>query len=1754
MGAMRLYTRHARLITIFVCILTVSILFSAGLAGNSYSKKSIGIDIMDYNRVDILNIVADNFVLEKPTLVSPVDGTHMTGSTPTFEWGNVPGADNQFLLVDNDADFSSPIDNILLGATDENWMKLAPGYSPENYYWKVVAIKGDSSQDSDNWTFTLRDPVDFVNTLIGVGSASGTSDDNQGFCYPGVGVPFGTTQWTPQGQAETGSDFVPYLGENSITGFRGSHFPSGSQMNDYASVTVDPQAGSLKTTADARAIPMVITNNSPDYFACTLKDNFDVRVEVTATMHSGFFRLTYLGSGNAHILIDAHGGGSTELHSSENEIWVKNVQHGHSDGTPENAKIVGYSVVRFNMPLLPSSGANGYLANADFSVDNGENILVKVGTSFIGYAQARANLDNEIPDWDFDRVRIDTRAEWNRELGKIEVEGENENQMIIFYTALYHSMLVPRVFSENGRYYSVFDGENHTSQGYQFYDDFSLWDTFRAENPLLALIEPARVADMAQSLVDMYEQGGWMPKWPNPGYSSVMIATHGDSVIADAYLKGIKNFDIENAYAALIKNATVPGPSFYEARAGIDYYKNLGYVPADISPVPGSNMGNNEGTSCTLEYAYDDWCIAQLAKALGKDNDYELLMERAYNYRNVFDSSVGFVRGRNSDGSWSSQFDPLARTTDFTEGNSWQYTWFVPHDIQGLIQLMGGRDKFNQKLDQLFENTDFNAGWQDYYNHANEPSQGIVYLYNWSGEPWKTQENVREVMEGQYWTPGNRPYSAPYGCNGLTGNEDCGQMSAWYIFSAMGFYPVCPAQLTYQIGSPIFDRITIHLDNSYYGGDFVMEARNVSRDNKYIQSATLNGEPLEKPWFMHSDLGGGHLVLEMGPEPNYNWGSAPEDAPPSMFTVSSLEPENGTPTGDTTPTFKWENCFVADNYEIWVDNDSDFGSPEILENTTDNTYTPSSSLAYDNYWWKVRAYVWGENKPFLNTWTFTVLEYHNWWDNNWTRRRPITVGAHLENYQVKVVIPSAIPESDYPSIRFLENETSGLLPYWIERDEGSYLNVAWIRRLENSDDIIWMYYGNPSATSAENGDNTFMFFDDFGGGNGGQGALDTSKWGASSTGVDVYQYVLRLEDYGNNDGDIEHGPEQGIQYLNVQRVIEFRVKNAQTWRGGLTFSGRGVFGEKKEYAEFFDAGGGNYKFFCDGEWSPAGLLQADKWWVGRVDMYSDNKFNARFYWGEDDGSYRQYKWNSGEKTNNWNPDADISNYCDKYRLEVWDGGGTSSYYYDWFIVRKWAATEPIATVGSEENVAIRGVSVSISPSSQIGDNGAVLTYTVTITNNGNVSDNYSLTVSDNASPSWSPTVSQTSIVVASSSSDNMTTLNVTIPNNAIPGTIDNLTVTATSQTDNTVSGLASCTAQMAISRGVSVSISPSSQIGDNGAVLTYTVAITNTGNVSDTYTLENTDNAAPSWAKSLSTTTVGPLSPSASDNTTTLSVTIPLNAIGGTIDNITVTANGTGDSASSSCTATVNITRTVSVSITPGSQIGDNGATLNYTITVNNNGNVSDNYALTPTDNAIPTWSPSVLPTSLVVAPFGGSENSTLSVTIPSGATVGTIDNITVTANGTGDNASSSCTAQVVAIWTGTATFNLENLYAVGLEKDLQINAGSKLVAIFYTYGGFYQDNTVLETFTLPVHIMENENVSRPGDNVIQRVDLVLIDNSGNVISTIASFVSSRTVLVARVGQINGQWPFANEATRTIYVSELGAINGLWPFSPETYP
>ncbi|HWC18735.1 MAG TPA: glycoside hydrolase family 92 protein, partial [Terriglobales bacterium] len=462
----------------------------------------------------------------------------------------------------------------------------------------------------------------------------------------------------------------------------------------------------------------------------------------------------------------------------------------------------------------------------------------------------------------FEAVRDTLKQTWNNKFATFEVIGGSDDQRTIFYSGLYHALLYPRLFSEYGRYYSAFDDRIHSGVSYTAY---SLWDTFRAEHSLLTLIAPERVNDMVKALLQNYQEGGWMPKWPNPSYTNIMIATHADAMVAEAINKDFHGFDLSLAYQAAYKDAMTPPEGDttrkwldrephtpYEARAGLTYAKKLGYVPADKTV---------EAASSTLEDAYDDYAVAQIAKALGKENDYHFFINRSQNYKLLFNPKTGFMQARNSDGSWA---DP---GTGWTEGDKWVYTWSVMHDIPGLIQLMGGPEDYNRKLDEHF------AGGHNH--HDNEPSHHYGYLYDYSGQPWKTQQKVREIAAQAY---SNTP-------TGILGNEDCGQMSAWYIFTAIGFYPVDPVSGDYMIGSPIFQKTTIHLQN---GRTFTITAPDTSETNIYIQSAELNGKPLTIPVVRYRDiLQGGTLEFKMGAKTSV-WGGDWHPDPLPRFSEAAV--------------------------------------------------------------------------------------------------------------------------------------------------------------------------------------------------------------------------------------------------------------------------------------------------------------------------------------------------------------------------------------------------------------------------------------------------------------------------------------------------------------------------------------------------------------------------------------------------------------------------------------------------------------------------------------------------------------------------------------------------------------------------------------------------------------------------------------------------------------------------------------------------
>ncbi len=715
--------------------------------------------------------------------------------------------------------------------------------------------------------------TDYVNPFIGTGIYSRFGAMGRGNCYPGAVVPFGMVQLSP----DTGPNTAGYSYEdNYVEGFSHTHL-SGCGIYGFGNILLMPTVGYIKTTERQYRSRFSHENEVayPGYYSVVLED-YNIKTELTATTRCGFHKYIFPSSDNANILIDI---------SHTLEIY------GVSDAKAEivdNTTVSGYITIpkpsfgekpyttyftaKFSEPFSSCGTWNGTKKCSEGTLESGndigvyvtfvthedEAIYVKVGLSYVGEEQALQNLESEIPSWDFNKTQYDAKIAWNDALSVIKTEGGTSQQKIIFYTALYHSLLMPHVFSDvNGKYIG-FDDEIHLAEDYIHYATFSLWDTFRSEHPLLTLVQPEKQNDMIKSLIDIYERDGWFPRWAFANrHTNCMIGDHSTSVIVDSYLKGIDEFNVSKAYEGMRKSAMELPPIShdYQGRYGLEYYTKIGYAPY---------WRVYQSVSITLEYCYDDWCLSQIAKSLGNNSDHELFLQRSHNYKNLFDPFTKFMRPKYYIGLWKLLFLPSS-WTGFTEGNSWTYTWFVPHDVQGLIDLMG-KERFSRRLDYFFSKFVYPT-WSrpfSHYWHGNEPDQHVPYLYNYVDQPWKTQRTVRRIMDDLYST----------GPEGIPGNDDCGQLSSWYVFSAIGFYPVCPGNITYQIGSPIFNKTTIHLNDQYYCGDeFVIIANNLSQENKYIQSVTLNGEPLTRTWIKHSEIvNGGTLVFEMRNLPS-NWGS-----------------------------------------------------------------------------------------------------------------------------------------------------------------------------------------------------------------------------------------------------------------------------------------------------------------------------------------------------------------------------------------------------------------------------------------------------------------------------------------------------------------------------------------------------------------------------------------------------------------------------------------------------------------------------------------------------------------------------------------------------------------------------------------------------------------------------------------------------------------------------------------------------------------
>lgn len=752
----------------------------------------------------------------------------------------------------------------------------------------VLLLSACSNQNCRDEVEVL-DYTQFVNPLMGTDSDFSLSHGNT---YPAIAMPWGMNFWTPQtGGLNDGWAYT--YDAKKINGFKQTHQPS-PWINDYAAFALFAQTGSLEVDIKKRAswFSHKAEVALPHYYQVYLAD-YDVVAEFSPSERAVQFRFTFPEADSAFILLDAYDKGSMVRIIPEERKIIGYCRNNHG-GVFENFH--NYFVAVFDKDfdvvktwkdgdvdhIADYQQGNHVGAVVGFKTKRGEQVHVKVASSFISPQQAELNLSREIGDKNFETVKQEAKAAWNKELSRIKVEGGSLDQKKTFYSCLYRTLLFPRMFYEidkddNIMHYSPYNGE--VLPGYMFTDN-GFWDTFRAVFPFFNLMYPELNGKIMQGLVNTYKESGWLPEWASPGHRGCMIGSNSASIIADAYLKGGRDFDIEVLYEAIIKNTTGHHPQVTSTgRYGADYYNSLGYIPYDV--------GIHENTARTLEYAYADFCIWKLAKALNKpQEEIELFAKRAQNYRNVYDPESGWMRGRNQDGSFQSPFNPLKWGDAFTEGNSLHYTWSVFHDIQGLIDLMGGKEQFVSKLDTIFSMPPhFDCSYYGFpiheiremqimnmgnYAHGNQPIQHMIYLYNYAGQPWKAQQKVRMVMDKLY---------SPHP-DGYCGDEDNGQTSAWYVFSAMGFYPVCPGSDEYVLGSPLFNKVTLSLQN---GNILEISAPANSAENQFVKKLKFNNKNVDVNYLKHSELmKGGRLNFTMSAEPNRNRGTDKKAAPWSM--------------------------------------------------------------------------------------------------------------------------------------------------------------------------------------------------------------------------------------------------------------------------------------------------------------------------------------------------------------------------------------------------------------------------------------------------------------------------------------------------------------------------------------------------------------------------------------------------------------------------------------------------------------------------------------------------------------------------------------------------------------------------------------------------------------------------------------------------------------------------------------------------------
>jgi predicted alpha-1,2-mannosidase len=712
--------------------------------------------------------------------------------------------------------------------------------------------------------------IEYVDPFIGSGG--------HGHVFVGASVPFGAVQLGPNNETQ-GWDWCSgyHYSDSILIGFAHTHL-SGTGIGDLGDVLFMPVAGDFRYEPDSvnpynwKALYSHDDESvHPGYYRIHI-GRHDVDAELTASERVGFHKYNFAADGNSKVIVDLrYGTGWDQLTNGQIAQVDENTIAGNrfSKGWANDQRIFFHTVFSkniINFEILHSSEEKGNITAMIEFEGNGE-LMAKTAISPVSTEGAADNIVAEIPQWDFDAVKQSAEEKWNNELSKIKIETENTTDKKIFYTALYHTMIAPSLFNDANGDYRGTDKEVYKNPGFHNYTTFSLWDTYRAAHPLYTLTQPERIDDFVNAMLSIYQQQGKLPVWHLMGNeTNTMVGYHAVPVIVDAYLKGFQGFNAELAFEAVKASAM-------RDERGLDFVRKIEYIPADSQV---------ESVARAMEYAIDDWCIAAMAKAMGKTEDFEYFSNRAKYYKNYFDESTGFMRGKMADGSWRSPFSPISsqhREDDYCEGNAWQYTWLVPHDVEGLMELFGSESVFLTKLDSLFSiesvmvegaSADI-SGLIGQYAHGNEPSHHTTYLYAFAGQQWKTAEKVREICTTLYT---DQP-------DGLSGNEDCGQMSAWYIFSSMGFYPVNPANGVYVFGSPLFNDVDLILAE---GKSFRVTAENNNAENKYIQAVELNGQPYEKTFITHSDIvKGGTLTFRMGSEPNESFGKEASARPTSDF-------------------------------------------------------------------------------------------------------------------------------------------------------------------------------------------------------------------------------------------------------------------------------------------------------------------------------------------------------------------------------------------------------------------------------------------------------------------------------------------------------------------------------------------------------------------------------------------------------------------------------------------------------------------------------------------------------------------------------------------------------------------------------------------------------------------------------------------------------------------------------------------------------